>query len=47
VLGVVSARLHHRRHEQGRPGGRLTDWGQSIALVNELRREIKPAEANE
>jgi hypothetical protein len=41
VLGVVLATRHHRRREQRETGGSVTDWGQSLALVYELRREIR------
>jgi hypothetical protein len=41
VLGAVLARRHHRRREQRGLGGTVTDWGQSLALVSELRREIR------
>ena len=48
VLGVVFARRQHRRREQRGPGGSVTDWGQSRALVYELRREIRRlSQANE
>lgn len=41
ILGVVLATRHHRRREQRGLGGSMTDWGQSLALVYELRREIR------
>jgi hypothetical protein len=41
VLGVVLARRHHRRREQRGLGGTVTDWGESLALVYELRRAIR------
>ena len=48
VLGVVFATRHHRRYEQRGLGGSVTDWGQSLALVYELRREIRRlSQANE
>jgi hypothetical protein len=48
VLGVVLASRHHRRREQRGRGGTVTDWGQSLALVYELRREIRRlSQANE
>src|SRR5258705_13250878 len=48
VLGVVLTSRHHRRREQRGRGGTVTDWGQSLALVSELRREIRRlSQANE
>jgi predicted component of type VI protein secretion system len=41
ILGVVLATRHHRRREPRGLGGSMTDWGQSLALVYELRREIR------
>jgi hypothetical protein len=40
MLGVVWASRPDRRREQRGPGGGVTDWGQSLALVTDLRREI-------
>jgi hypothetical protein len=40
MLGVLLARRQHRRREQRGQGGSVTDWGQSLSLVYELRREI-------
>jgi hypothetical protein len=41
LLGVVWARWQHRQRDQRGHGGSMTDWGESLALVNELRREIR------
>jgi hypothetical protein len=40
ILGVVLARRQHRQRDQRSRGGTVTDWGQSLAHVTELRREI-------
>jgi hypothetical protein len=40
VLGILLARRQHGRREQRGQGGSVTDWGQSLSLVYELRREI-------
>lgn len=40
MLGVVWASRQGRRREQQGSGGSVTDWGQSLALVTDLRREI-------
>jgi hypothetical protein len=40
ILGVVLARRPHRQRDQRSRGGTVTDWGQSLAQVTELRREI-------
>jgi hypothetical protein len=40
MLGVFLARRQHGRREQRGQGGGVTDWGQSLSLVYELRREI-------
>jgi hypothetical protein len=40
ILGVAFARRQHRQRDQRGRGGSVTDWGQSLALVTELRREI-------
>ena len=40
ILGVAFARRPHRQRDQRGHGGSVTDWGQSLALVTELRREI-------
>ncbi|HMH56111.1 MAG TPA: Pycsar system effector family protein [Gemmatimonadales bacterium] len=40
ILGVVLARRPHRQRDQRSRGGTVTDWGQSLAHVTELRREI-------
>jgi hypothetical protein len=41
IVGVVvAARLQRQRVPRGH-GGSVTDWGQDLALIYELRREIK------
>jgi hypothetical protein len=46
ILGLVLARRKPRQRDQR--GGCVTDWGQSLALVSELRREIRRlSQANE
>jgi hypothetical protein len=40
ILGVVLARRQHRQRDQRSRGGTVTDWGQSLVHVTELRREI-------
>lgn len=40
MLGVVWASRPDRRRKQRGPGGSVTDWGQSLRLVTDLRREI-------
>jgi hypothetical protein len=40
ILGVVWASWQDRQREQRGSGGTVTDWGQSLALVTDLRREI-------
>jgi cell division protein FtsB len=40
IVGVVLARRQHRQRDQRSHGGTVTDWGQSLAHVTELRREI-------
>jgi hypothetical protein len=51
VLGVVSARLHHRRHELGRPGGslgppsiivgRIVEIGPTYIVLGTTRIELR------
>lgn len=41
VVGMVLVTRHQRQREQRATGGSITDWGQSLALASELRREIK------
>jgi hypothetical protein len=41
VVGVLLATRHQRWHGQRGTGGSVTDWGESLALVYELRREIQ------
>lgn len=41
VVGVLLATRHQRRREQRGTGGSVTDWGQSLAVAYELRREVK------
>lgn len=41
IVGVVLAMRHQRRREKRATGGSVTDWGQSLALAYELRRDIK------
>ena len=41
IVGVLLATRHQRRRELPGTGGNVTDWGQSLALAYELRREIK------
>jgi hypothetical protein len=40
MLGVVWASRQDRRREQRGLGASVTDWGQGLAFVPELRREI-------
>ena len=40
IWGVFAAR-HRRRPEPRAKGASVTEWGQNLALVYELRREIK------
>jgi hypothetical protein len=48
LLGVVFAQRQQRQREQRGLGGTVTDWAQSLALVYELRREIRRlSQANE
>jgi hypothetical protein len=41
IVGVLLATRHQRWHGQRGTGGSVTDWGESLALVYELRREIQ------
>src|SRR5882762_9022066 len=41
ILGLVFAGRHQRQREPRGKGGSVTDWGESLALVYELRRDIK------
>ena len=41
VVGVLLATRHQRGREQRGTGGSVTDWGQSLAVAYELRREVK------
>jgi hypothetical protein len=41
VVGVLLATRHQRRREPRGTGGSVTDWGQSLAVAYELRREVK------
>lgn len=41
ILGLVFAGRHHRQREPRGKGGSVTDWGENLALVYELRRDIK------
>jgi hypothetical protein len=41
IVGVLLATRHQRRRGQRGTGGSVTDWGQSLALTYELRRETK------
>jgi hypothetical protein len=41
IVGVLLAPRYQRRRGQRGPCGSVTDWGQSLALTYELRREIK------
>jgi hypothetical protein len=40
ILGVVLATRQYRQRDQRSRGGTVTDWGQSLAHVTELRRQI-------
>jgi hypothetical protein len=40
LLGLVLAKWPYRQRDHRGHGGSVTDWGQRLALVNELRREI-------
>lgn len=41
IVGGVFAARHQRQRKPRGTGGSVTDWGQDLALVYELRREIK------
>ena len=41
IVGVLLATRHQRRRGHLGTGGSVTDWGESLALVYELRREIQ------
>jgi hypothetical protein len=41
LVGVLLAMRYQRRRGQRGTSGSITDWGQSLALTYELRREIK------